>query len=125
MFSLDYKSRLPIYEQLCQSISKMAAMGVMAPGEQLPSVRTLAQELGVNPNTVQKAYQILERDGMIYSVPGKGSFLSQDISAAEQQKREALDKLKGAAAEAARCGVGEKEALDCVSEIFRGGKEHD
>ncbi|WP_228724985.1 GntR family transcriptional regulator [Caproicibacter fermentans] len=74
MFVLDYKSRLPIYEQLYRSMTRMAAMGAMEPGEALPSVRALAQELGVNPNTVQKAYQMLERDGIIFFGAGKGFF---------------------------------------------------
>ena len=125
MFSLDYKSRLPIYEQLCQSITKMAALGALAPGEQLPSVRSLAQKLGVNPNTVQKAYQILERDGLLFSVPGKGSFLSKDVSAVQQQRREAVERLREAAANARKCGVPEEEALGCVSEVFRGGVAND
>lgn len=54
MFTLDYQSRLPIYEQLYKSIIKMASLGVMEPNEKLPSVRVLGQQLGVNPNTVQK-----------------------------------------------------------------------
>ena len=59
LFSLDYRSRLPIYEQLYQNITRKAALGALAKNEQIPSVRALAQELGVNPNTVQKAYQLL------------------------------------------------------------------
>ena len=81
MFVLDYKSRLPIYEQLYHSITRLAALGGLEKNEQLPSVRALAQELGVNPNTVQKAYHMLEHDGVIVSIPGKGSFISEDASA--------------------------------------------
>lgn len=76
MILIDVKSRQPIYEQLYNGIVRLSALGAMLPGEQLPSVRSLAQELGVNPNTVQKAYQLLERDGLIVSAPGKGSFLA-------------------------------------------------
>ncbi len=68
VFTLDYKSRLPIYEQLYRSIRRMAAVGAVDRREPLPSVRALAQELGVNPNTVQKAYRMLERDGIILSL---------------------------------------------------------
>ncbi len=125
MFSLDYKSRLPIYEQLRQTITRMAAVGALAPGEQLPSVRALAQELGVNPNTVQKAYQILEHDGLLVSMPGKGSFVSEDVTVAQRQREEALQQLREAAHSALKCGVAEKDALGCVSEIFRGGNEND
>ena len=83
MLTLDFQSRLPIYEQLYKNIVRMVAIGVMRPNEQLPTVRSLAQELGVNPNTVQKAYQMLERDRIIYSMTGKGSFVSPDLSAVE------------------------------------------
>lgn len=120
MFALDYKSRLPIYEQLCKSITRMSALGGLEPNEQLPSVRALAQELGVNPNTVQKAYQILERDGIIYSVPGKGSFVSADISALSQQKEAAEERLDDAIRNAADCGITKKEILTQVENHFNG-----
>ena len=86
LFSLDYRSRLPIYEQLYQNITRMAALGALAKNEQIPSVRALAQELGVNPNTVQKAYRMLEHSGVIEMVPGKGSFLCEGDRAKQLQK---------------------------------------
>lgn len=123
MFVLDYKSRLPIYEQLYRSITRMAALGAMEPGEALPSVRALAQELGVNPNTVQKAYQMLERDGIIFSVQGKGSFLAGDDSAVEHRKRLALDKAADAITEAFLCGVTKDELLAQISIVYNGKEE--
>ena len=126
MFELDYKSRLPIYEQLYRSITRMAALGAVDPGEALPSVRSLAQELGVNPNTVQKAYQMLERDGIICSVPGKGSFVAGDDSAARRRKALAAQKVKDTLTEAMLCGVTEAEALSQVSAVYGGREEkHD
>ncbi|WP_277668769.1 GntR family transcriptional regulator [Caproiciproducens galactitolivorans] len=123
MFTLDYKSRLPIYEQLYKSITKMAALGAVDKDEPLPSVRVLAQELGVNPNTVQKAYQMLERDGIIYSVPGKGSFVSGGEAAILQQKEIAMKKLEEAVLAAADCGVKASEILDTVHAIYNGMEE--
>lgn len=120
MFSLDYKSRLPIYEQLYKSITKMAALGGLEPNEQLPSVRALAQDLGINPNTVQKAYQLLELNGIIYSVPGKGSYISPDISALSQQKIISLEKLAEAIGHAADCGVTKPEMMEQVENYFSG-----
>lgn len=76
MFDLDLKSRKPIYEQLMEQIKMMIFQKVMEKDEQLPSVRSLAQALTINPNTIQKAYRELERDNFIYSVPGKGSFVN-------------------------------------------------
>lgn len=118
LFSLDYRSRLPIYEQLYQNITRLAALGVLASNEQLPSVRALAQELAVNPNTVQKAYQLLERDGITYSVPGKGSFIAEATNALSQQKAQAAQALRGAAEKASDCGVPFEEAQRCVQEAY-------
>lgn len=76
MFSIDLTSRVPIYEQIYNKIIELAVSGTLAENEQLPSVRNLAKDTGVNPNTVAKAYQELERKGIVYSVPGRGSFIS-------------------------------------------------
>jgi GntR family transcriptional regulator len=125
MFALDYQSRLPIYEQLYQSITRMAALGALEKSEALPSVRSLAQELGVNPNTVQKAYGMLERDGIVYSVPGKGSFVSGNASALLRQKRLAAQKLRVSVLAAQECGMTRDEIISQVAEILdgRGGSE--
>ncbi|WP_085832983.1 GntR family transcriptional regulator [Clostridium merdae] len=120
MFPLDYKSRLPIYEQLNKSISKMAALGALEPNEQLPSVRTLAQDLGINPNTVQKAYQMLEQNGIIYSVPGKGSYISPDLSVLSRQKARAMEKLTEVIQEAADNGVTKPEMIEQIEIQFNG-----
>lgn len=121
---MDYKSRLPIYEQLYHCVAKMAAIGALEPEEQLPSVRSVSQELGVNPNTVQKAYQMLERDGLIYSVPGKGSFLSGDTTALNQQKEAALTHLESAVRGAIDAGASGKEIIQRVEHCLSGrGKE--
>jgi len=123
MFALDYKSRLPIYEQLYKSITRMAALGAIDRGESLPSVRALAQELGVNPNTVQKAYQMLERDGIICSVPGKGSFIASNSSAILQQREIASAKLEEAIKTAADCGIAKSDIIERVTHIFSGRDE--
>lgn len=75
--TLNYKSRTPICDQLCESIIQMTGCGVLTSGDPLPSVRNLAQELGINPNTVQKSYRILEQQGILESIPGKGSFIAR------------------------------------------------
>ena len=76
MIQIDMKSRTPIYEQLINRIKLLMAQAVLQPGDQLPSVRVLAGELTVNPNTIQKAYRALESEGYVYSLPGKGSFVN-------------------------------------------------
>lgn len=93
MITLDYKSRKPLYDQLCESIERMAACGVLESGSRLPSVRMLAEELAINPNTVQKAYRMLEHNGIIETVPGKGSFLSSREQAKQRQKERSRQAL--------------------------------
>ncbi len=123
MFSLDYTNRQPIYEQLYQSITQMAATGVLKKGEPLPSVRSLAQQLGVNPNTVQKAYAMLERDGIIGSLPGKGSFISNDVTALKRQKKLIEERLREAVRSAVGCGITREEILEQVTAVFQEGGE--
>lgn len=93
MLSIDLQSRVPIFEQIQNGIIRLIHYGVLVPDEQLPSVRNLAQELGVNPNTVQKAYQQLESSGMIYSVAGRGSFVSDLQADSEYRHNEFAEKL--------------------------------
>lgn len=114
MLRIDYKSGLPIYDQIYRGIVKMAAAGAFGGDGQLPSVRSVAQELGVNPNTVQKAYGLLERDGVICSLPGKGSFLTGEQTAVDKQREEAVQKVRISAREALDCGVALGELLSAV-----------
>lgn len=81
MITLDYQSKDPIYLQIKNRIAELVMLGVYPPGTQLPSVRSLAGELGINPNTIQKAYQELEASGVTCSVSGKGSFVAEGNSA--------------------------------------------
>lgn len=114
MLRIDYKSGLPIYDQIYRGIVKMAAAGAFGGDGQLPSVRSVAQELGVTPNTVQKAYGLLERDGVICSLPGKGSFLTGEQNAVDKQREEAVQKVRVSAREALDCGVALGELLSAV-----------
>ena len=88
MITIDYKDRRPIYQQLIERIEEMALNGFIAADEQLPSVRSLAVELAINPNTIQRAYAELEKKGVVYSVPGRGSFLASGQEALRQLSRE-------------------------------------
>lgn len=87
MVQLDYKSGVPIYDQIVSGIVRLKMVGALKGGDSLPSVRAMALKLGINPNTVQRAYAILEEKGVIYSVSGKGSFISSD------EQENALDEL--------------------------------
>ena len=72
MFRIDGMSRTPVYEQIIEQVEKLITLGIMSPGDQLPSVRSLSIELSVNPNTIQKAYSELDAKGIAHSVPGRG-----------------------------------------------------
>ena len=86
MFVIDPRSKAPIYEQLLEQLRWQIAMGFLAPDEPLPSVRTLSAELGINPNTIQKAYREMEQEGLIYSRQGRGSFVTP--ATGEQRKKQ-------------------------------------
>lgn len=87
MILIDYKDRRPIYEQIVEKFQQMIICGVIEPDSPMPSVRSLAMELSINPNTIQRAYQELEREGYIYTMKGKGSFVSESSEAGRLQKR--------------------------------------
>ena len=118
MIKLDYQSRIPIYKQIQDSIVEMILLGVYTENTQLPSVRSLAVELGINPNTIQKAYQELESAGIIFSVTGKGSFI-RGVEAARQMKRQkAMGILSSAAREARLSGVTQTEAFSVIQKEY-------
>lgn len=123
MITLDLQSRKPIYEQLKEKIINLTMLEVFTPDQQLPSVRSLARDLGVNPNTVQKAYQELEREGIIYSVSGKGSFISSDIGTKtllfDQQRKKLFDVIS----ESKQIGVDRQTVIEITDQVYREGEE--
>lgn len=90
MISIDYRDRRSIYEQLVERITSLAASGFLSPGSQLPSVRQLAGELSINPNTIQRAYAELERAGVTYTVKGRGSFVTEDTNLLRTKMQDGL-----------------------------------
>lgn len=123
MVTIDYKSRIPIYDQIVGGIIRLKVMGVLSDGDKLPSVRSLGLQLGINPNTVQKAYAILESNGVIYSVTGKGSFISGDETAKSALVTAVKDEFRGAVETAKRKGLTREQLFALVSEVYEGGKE--
>lgn len=87
---IDYQSRIPIYEQIVLEIEKMVSLGVISPGEQISSIRDLAYELGINPNTVKKAYDILENRKVIVSKSTKGTFIADDVTKVKELKVDSI-----------------------------------
>lgn len=122
MISLNLQGRKPIYEQLVEEISRMCLLGVIAPGEQLPSVRALAGELGINPNTVQKAYRQLEQNGITYTVSGKGCFAADPERLRTARQEDAKGRLNRSARSCASLGVEHKDALEIVNNAYERGE---
>ena len=114
MLTLNYRDSRPIYEQIKDGLKRLIVTGAMAPGEKLPSVRSLATQLSINPNTIQRAYNELENEGFIYSVPGKGSFASATVDSSESKKRELKNKIREMAAELRYLGVSQEELTALV-----------
>ena len=122
MFTINYRDSRPIYEQIMDELRKMIIAGVFAPDEKLPSVRELAQQLAINPNTIQRAYRELEASGYLYSVAGKGNFAGSRREVDESRKTELLAQFAAAAKELRYLGVTEAELMEILSE---GGKQND
>lgn len=120
---VDLRSRTPIFEQIVNSVRDLVIKGLLKPDEHLPSVRALAAELAINPNTIQKAYGELERQGVIYSLAGRGNFVASDISAIKDAHREELlESLKKSVMAAAEYGIGEDDIIESVKAAIKGGK---
>ncbi|MCM1024741.1 MAG: GntR family transcriptional regulator [Prevotella sp.] len=113
MYSIDLQSRTPIYEQLYKKIIELILKRQLKPNDKLPSVRELAKDLGVNPNTVSKAFQLLERDKVIYSLAGRGSFVA-NVSA-EAVRDAALADFDKAVAEALSAGLTRPELAERIT----------
>ena len=95
MIQLNYRDPTPIYQQIKDGIRRLIATGVIQEGEKLPSVRALASQLAINPNTIQRAYNELEAEEIILSIPGKGSFAAEKTDRNALRKAELLQQLKG------------------------------
>ena len=123
MFTIDYKSRVPIYRQLVDRVEYLAARGLLSPGSQLPSVRALAVELSINPKTIAKAYSELEAKGVIYSVPGRGSFVSENTDTLRQETLKRLaDKLRALAEEIRSLGMSKGDFIGICEQAWQEAK---
>lgn len=111
MIELNRRNGKPIYEQVKDSLRRMILSGAIVTDEKLPSVRQLASSLAVNPNTIQRAVEALEKEGYVYSVPGKGSFAAGWDSAGAQRKQELLLKFDALAEELRLLGVTTRELI--------------
>lgn len=105
MIWIDYTDATPIYEQIVTKYKNLIVRGVLAPNEKMPSVRSLAMELSINPNTIQKAYAELERQGFVYTVKGRGNFVADNSGLKEMKEKEIIQKLETVVVEAEEAGA--------------------
>lgn len=125
MIAIDYKDTHPIYEQIVERFQHLILKGVLPQDTKMPSVRSLAMELSINPNTIQKAYDRLEQNGFLYTVKGRGCFVSCSESLVSFKKQELLDKLSELAAQAFEIGITEEEVIAAVRTRAAGHKPED
>ena len=124
MIQIDYQDRRPIYQQIIESVEDMALRGILGPNEKLPAVRTLAMELAINPNTIQRAYQELEKMGIIYTVQGTGCFIAPTITELQEQRKADLWKiLEDLVCRAMLLDISEELFCNRCQQIFRQQKE--
>ena len=122
MINLDYKDKRPIYEQISDKLKELMVIGAFPENTRLPSVRSLAVDLSINPNTIQRAYAELERQGYVYSIKGKGSFVAEQNP--EMHREEALRQVEGhlqnAIDAARRGGIAPEEVRETLNVLLEG-----
>lgn len=122
---LDYHSRTPIYEQIKEQIVLDIQRGVLKKDDQLPSLRQLSASLGLNINTVKRALSELENEGIIYTIAGKGVFVSGDLKSQNSYLEQALDTLAISLVNAKNMGAGREQVLKLVNDIYKGAENND
>lgn len=119
MIYLDYQDRRPIYEQIVEKFRTLILSHVLPPDSKMPSVRQLAIELAINPNTIQRAYMELEQEGLIYPIKGRGNFVA-DVSQIRQKRLETYyTELEKLVRKGADLGILEEQMQAQVADIYR------
>lgn len=125
MIILDYQDRRPIYEQVAEKLRHLILSGALAPADRMPSVRQLAMELAINPNTIQRAYTQLEQEGLIYPVKGRGNFIAESGDIRRITRESYIKELKGLVKKGRTMGFLEEELIYQVKECYKEGKKDD
>lgn len=124
MIQIDYRDKRPIYEQITERIQALVLQGVLQPDMQLPSVRKLATELSINPNTIQKSYNQLESLGLVYSVKGRGSYISPNLEIIELQASQYYREFEEVVHRGIEKGITEEVLIEKIKNVYKGGR-HD
>jgi len=118
LISIDKQSRVPAYEQIKNQLMTLILIGTFPPHSQLPSIRSITASAGLNINTVKKAFSDLESYGVIYTVPGKGSFVSEKAFSNDTVKQSALSDISSAVETARAKGIKKQEIIDILNGIY-------
>ena len=120
MLNLDYRDARPIYEQVKDGLRRLMVSGAIREGEKLPSVRSMASALAINPNTIQRAYEALQSEGYVYLVPGKGSFAAPHTGVDEGRRNSLLELFDQTVAELLFLGISGEDLLERIRGVERG-----
>lgn len=121
MVHLDYRDVRPIYAQIIDGFKEQISAGILQPGDKLPSVRELAANLAINPNTIQRSYRQLEMEGWIVTMPGKGCFVCRDEKLAEEEKKKLLAAFDATVDSLLSFGISRDEL---IARLSKGGKNN-
>ena len=119
MITIDYQSKLPLYEQIAGRFQTLILKGALPPGSQMPSVRSLAMEPSINPNTIQKAFSLLEGQGYIYSVKGRGNYVADTVILAEKEKQVLLEETENLIRQGRELGIARAEYNAVLDRLYR------
>ncbi|EOS39657.1 GntR family transcriptional regulator [Lachnospiraceae bacterium MD335] len=123
MILINHKDRRPIYEQIIERFEQLILCGALETNAPMPSVRSLAMELSLNPNTIQRAYQELERAGYIYTIKGKGSFVSETSQNADKKRQEVKKEMREGIEKALFAGISAQELRQMLEECIEEAKK--
>lgn len=119
MIVLDYQDRRPLYEQVTEKFRTLIYQGVLPADSRIPSVRQLAMELSINPNTIQRAYMMLEQEGLIYPVKGKGNFVADTQKIQEKSKENFRQEFLELVRKGNHTGFEEEELIALVQRVYK------
>ena len=124
MIQLNYRDSKPIYEQIKQGLRRLIVTNSLTVGDKLPSVRELASNLAINPNTIQRAYRDLESEGYIYTVTGKGCFVAARQEAYDSRQSELLERFDEIVEELFFLSVKKEDLIERMKHLTEGGKQN-
>lgn len=122
MILLDYRDKRPIYEQIVEKLERLIVGGALDPDSKMPSVRSLGMDLGVNPNTIQRAYNQLEQEGYLYAVSGRGSFVAPETEWRDGKKKKMMEEWLLLTEKAKEAGLAKDELEGALNRLYEEGR---